>query len=98
MGGRFYSKYKKIKELDFIKLTKSEISKDFLCTFTFDKKELKQLDFRVIVTDNEFYKNSQDTMSGVGIPWENINTLDFSIKQALEIAEKDGTLIDETEK
>lgn len=96
--GDFIPDINKIKKLDFIKLTKSDTSKDFLCTFTFNKRELKQLDFKVIGTDHEFYKNSQDTMSGIGIPWENVNTLDITIGLALEKAEEDGTLIDETKK
>lgn len=85
----------KIKKMDFIQENKLGRSKDLLRIFTFTRKELKKLDFKVVMTDETFFKNSWDTMSCLGI-WPSINTLDWNILPALEEAEKNGILIDET--
>lgn len=89
--------FDKIKKLDFIQ-RKNTFGKsvDVLCTFTFKEKDLKFLNFKLIIEDSTFKKNSQDIMDGTGIVWKNVNNLDWTIVPALDDAEKEGTLIDET--
>ncbi len=65
-------------------------------TLSFSKKELKQLNFKTIQKDHNYKEVSDHIMSIVGIPWENINTIDLAFIQALDAAEEEGILIDET--
>ncbi len=89
--------FKVIKNLDFIK-QKNGLGRivDVLSTFSFSKKELKILDFKVILNDEQYYKNSEGIMNGQGIAWDSIYTLDWTVVLALEEAEKNGVLIDES--
>ncbi len=89
--------FKVITNLDFIK-QKNGLGRivDVLSTFSFSKKELKILDFKVILNDEQYYKNSEGIMNGQGIAWDSIYTLDWTVVLALEEAEKNGVLIDES--
>lgn len=65
---------------------------------SFNRRELKKLDFTVIKSDDKYKKEEDHIMSDVGIPWSNINNIDFGFIQLLEYAKEKGTLIDDTMK
>ena len=69
---------------------------EYKFTLSFSKKELKQLNFKTIQKDHNYKEISDHIMSIVGIPWENINTIDLAFIKALDAAEEEGILIDET--
>lgn len=67
-------------------------------SISFNKRELKRLDFQVIKSDSQYKKPADHIMSIIGILWENIYTFDYTIIQLLEFAESSGDLIDDTNK
>lgn len=71
---------------------------DAMRIFSFNKRELKQLNFSIIGGNNKYKKESDTIMNFEGICWENINTIDWGIIWSLKNEEKDGTLIDDTSK
>lgn len=86
-----------INKLQFIKEINGRCKyTDAMRIFSFNKKELKKLNFSIIDRDNNYKKESDAIMNFEGICCENINTIDWSIIRTLNNAEEDGTLIDET--
>ena len=63
---------------------------------SFNNTKLKKLNFKTIQKHYNYKDVSEHIMSIVGISWENINTIDFAFIQALDAAEREGILIDET--
>ena len=65
-------------------------------TFIFNRNELKLLDFSVITEDEDYVIKHETVNDFVGIPWSNVNNLDFGIVRALQEAEEENILIDQT--
>lgn len=85
-----------ISKLQFIKEVNGRCKyTDAMRIFSFNKRELKQLNFSIIDRNNKYKQESTIIMNFEGICWENINTIDWGIIWSLKNAEKDGTLIDE---
>lgn len=71
---------------------------DVMYTLRYNRKELQKLNFITILKDNQYEQPSERITRGLGIPWENIHSIDISIIHALSLAEENGNLIDETSK
>ncbi len=70
--------------------------KEWQGNLSFNKRELKKLDFQVIKSDDK-YKDSKDhIIFGIGMTWYSIYNLDYDFIVLLDYAEKTGTLIDQT--
>ncbi len=70
--------------------------KTWQAKLSFNKRELKKLDFQVIKSDNKYKKPKDHAPSEVGIIWEDIHSIDHTLIQLLDYAKKMGTLIDQT--
>lgn len=71
---------------------------DVMYVFDFNRRELKQLNFKVIKKDSKYKKPSEHIMSSVGICWPNINTINININNKLNEAEEKRKLVNETNK
>lgn len=64
--------------------------------FSFDRNELKKLDFKVLRKSDNKYINKEDyLMDIIGICWCNIYTLDYELIKDLDNAEQNGVLVNE---
>ncbi len=70
--------------------------KEWQGILSFNKRELKKLDFQVIKSDDKYKDPNDHIVSVIGILWKNIYTIDYSFITLLDYAEKTGTLIDQT--
>lgn len=86
-----------IKKLSFIIEKKnSGEEKDVMYTFSFNRRELKLLDFKVIMEEENYKADSSKTRGGIGIPWPHEYQVDYAMLKALNIAKNNGTLIDDS--
>ncbi len=69
---------------------------DAMCTLTFSKRELKKIDFKVIMKEEKYKKKSAHIMDCTGITWLNTNNMDYFFSIVLKNAKDLNILIDET--
>lgn len=67
-------------------------------TFSFNKRELKKLNFKVILKDDKYKDPSEHLMTGIGASWLNTHNLDSVLVCTLSEAYNQDDLIDETDK
>lgn len=64
-------------------------------TLSFDKSELKKLNFITLMNDRENQEEPENITDGLGV-WYNIYNIDYGFVKLLNSAEENQTLIDET--
>ena len=86
-----------IKILDKLKLIEDKTQKiqRSMSILSFNRNDIKKLGFKVIYKEKEPKNKSDYLMDIIGIYWEGLNTIEYSIIEMLKVAEKDGYLIEE---
>lgn len=63
---------------------------------SFNNRELKELNIKILSKDNKYKKPSEHIMSDIGKPWYNIHNIDNAFVRILNNAEENKNLMDET--
>ena len=76
------TRYRRVKETG--EIVEVERVSAFPFAWGFNRRELKKLDFKVILKDKNYKEVEADIKNGIGNEMDNINTLDYSLINMLE--------------
>lgn len=69
--------------------------KEWQGILSFNRRELKKLDFQVIKKDSEYKDPKDHIISGEGMTWYDVNNLDYHFIELLNYADKNEALINQ---